>query len=197
MEVDRPPTPQNFHAWDQIIYTIDPTLGNFFIKPNALSILMTFPAVDPSLKHLVEKILPLSTYYSSVEAFVETHARFEYGIVNHALSAAIKTFLKQYTSFIAQLEHQFHTCNTFTLQKVWFYAQDTMHSMKILQNLVTTIRSIQVTIENEESNEDDIEAVIEGLKEEEANGSDRKIPEQQKGGAILNVLAERLIGLSG
>ncbi|KAG1302272.1 hypothetical protein G6F64_011071 [Rhizopus arrhizus] len=178
MEVDRPPTPQNFHAWDQIIYTIDPTL-------------------DPSLKHLVEKILPLSTYYSSVEAFVETHARFEYGIVNHALSAAIKTFLKQYTSFIAQLEHQFHTCNTFTLQKVWFYAQDTMHSMKILQNLVTTIRSIQVTIENEESNEDDIEAVIEGLKEEEANGSDRKIPEQQKGGAILNVLAERLIGLSG
>ncbi|CAO3688904.1 unnamed protein product [Rhizopus stolonifer] len=169
---------KNFQDWDQINYAIDSTL-------------------DPSLKHLVEKILPLSTYYSSVESFIEVHSRFEYGIVNHALGAAIKTFLKQYTSFIAQLEHQFHTSNTFTLQKVWFYAQDTLHSMKILHSLVMTIRSIQVPTENLEEDEDDIDAVIEGLKEEGANGSDKNIPEQQKGGAILNILADRLVGLSG
>ncbi|KAI9245069.1 Spc98 family-domain-containing protein [Sporodiniella umbellata] len=168
-----------FENWNQISYVIDPTL-------------------DPSLKNLVEKFLPLSTYYSSVNAFVEVRARFEYGLVNHALGAAMKAFLKQYKTFIAQLDGQFHTSNTFTLQKIWFYAQDTLHSMNILHSLVTAIRSIQVMTEIAESDEDDIEAVIEGLKEdEETKSSDKIIPEQQKGGAILNILANRLVELSG
>lgn len=115
-------------------------------------------------------------------------------MINHALTAAIKTFLKEYTSFIAQLEHQFHTSNTFTLHKLWFYAQDTLHSMKVLYDLVMTIRLVKDNVlEDEES--DDIEAVIEGLTEKKA--SERKIPDHQKGGYILNILAERLIGLSG
>ncbi|ORE20229.1 hypothetical protein BCV71DRAFT_89003 [Rhizopus microsporus] len=175
MDVDQRPQLEDFYTWDQLTYTIDSTL-------------------DPSLKHLVEKILPLSTYYSSIDAFTETYSRYEYGMINHALTAAIKTFLKEYTSFIAQLEHQFHTSSTFTLHKLWFYAQDTLHSMKVLYDLVMTIRLVKDNVlEDEES--DDIEAVIEGLTEKKA--SERKIPDHQKGGYILNILAERLIGLSG
>lgn len=148
--------------------------------------------VDPSLKHLVEKILPLATYYVSVNDFVEVYSRFEYGTINHALCSAIQVFLKDYLSFIAQLEHQFQTSTTFTLQKLWFYAQDTLRTMKVLHNLSMSIRSIQIPPKNDH----DIDSVIEGLQQEEAS-DELQIPVERKGGAILNILSERLIGLSG
>lgn len=148
--------------------------------------------IDPSLKHLVEKILPLATYYVSVNDFVEVYSRYEYGTINHALCAAIQVFLKDYLSFIAQLEHQFQTCTTFALQKLWFYAQDTLKIMKVLHDLAMTIRSIQIAPKSDQ----DIDAVIEGLQQEEAS-DEPQVPVERKGGAILNILSERLIGLSG
>lgn len=151
--------------------------------------------LDPSLKHLVEKILPLATYYMSVNAFVDQFSRFEYGTVNHALCAGMRVFIKEYLTFIAQLEHGFQTSASFTLQRLWFHAQELLQSMKILHNLAMTIRSIKSSKSTNEE-EDNIEAVIEGLQQEETNG-EVHISENQKGGAILNILAERLIGLSG
>lgn len=141
---------------------------------------------------MVEKILPLATYYASVNDFVEVYSRFEYGTINHALCAAIQVFLKEYLSFIAQLEHQFQTSTTFTLQKIWFYAQDTLKIMKVLHDLSITIRSIQIPPKSDQ----DIDAVIEGLQQEETS-DEPQIPVERKGGAILNILSERLIGLSG
>lgn len=129
----------------------------------------------------------------SVDAFVDIHARFEYGTVNHALCSAIRVFIKEYLTFMAQLEHQFQTSSSFTLQKLWFFAQDTLQNMKVLHDLAMTIRSIQVIPQSDR--EDDIDAVIEGLQEEASD--DANIPEERKGGAILNILSERLIGLSG
>ncbi|KAI8642320.1 Spc98 family-domain-containing protein [Parasitella parasitica] len=167
---------QDENTWNLITYTIDPTL-------------------DPSLNHLAEKILPLATYYMSTNAFIDQFSRFEYGTVNHALCAGMRVFVKEYMTFIAQLEHEFQTSTSFTLQRLWFHAQELLQSMKILHNLAMTIRSIKSSkiVDDEEDN---IEVVIEGLQQEEANG-EVQIPENQKGGAILNILAERLIGLSG
>lgn len=50
--------------------------------------------IEPSLRDLVSRILPLASIYLSLEAFVELHSRFEYGFVSHALCAAIRTLLK-------------------------------------------------------------------------------------------------------
>ncbi|KAI8337389.1 gamma-tubulin complex component protein [Choanephora cucurbitarum] len=162
-------------AWDSIEYTIDPTL-------------------DPSLQHLVKKILPLATYYVSIESFIDQYSRFEYGTVNHALCAGMRVFIKEYLTFVAQLEHLFQTSTQFTLQRLWFYAQDLLSSMKIMHDLCMCIRSVKQNQRTQEE-EDDIEAVIEGLQAE--NSDEIIIPERQKGGAILNILSERLIGLSG
>ncbi|CEP11290.1 hypothetical protein [Parasitella parasitica] len=167
---------QGENSWNSITYTIDPTL-------------------DPSLKHLLEKILPLATYYMSTSAFIDQFSRFEYGTVNHALCAGMRIFVKEYLTFVAQLEHGFQTSASFTLQKLWFHAQELLQSLKILHNLAMAIRSIKSS-NNVDGEEDNIEAVIEGLQQEEANG-EVQISENQKGGAILNILAERLIGLSG
>ncbi|GAA5803659.1 hypothetical protein HPULCUR_009142 [Helicostylum pulchrum] len=162
-------------AWNAIKYDIDPTL-------------------DPSLKHLVEKLLPLATYYTSVDAFVNLCSRYEYGTINHALCSGIRVFIKEYLTFMAQLEHQFQTSTRFTLQRLWFYAQSTIQNMKVLHDLAMTIRAIQIPPKNDE--EEDFDAVIEGLQKEEAS-DEIHIPEERKGGAILNILSERLIGLSG
>lgn len=137
----------------------------------------------------------MATYYQSINAFVDQYSRFEYGTVNHALCAGIRIFLKDYLTFIAQLEHEFKTSATFTLQKLWFYAQDLLQSMKIIHQLATTIRFISTKV-TEEDEENNINAVIEDLQQQELQG-EVQIPEKQKGGAILNILAEGLIGLSG
>ncbi|CAO3622233.1 unnamed protein product [Cunninghamella blakesleeana] len=163
-------------TWDTIKYNVDSTL-------------------DPSLRHMVEKLLPLATYYMSIDSFVEQFSRFEYGTVNHALCSAIRVFLKEYLNFIAQLEHQFQTSNQFTLHLLWFFAQDTLQQMRILHQLTNVIRGLGKKVLNDED-EDDIDAVLEGLKSAESS-DDIQIPDKQKGAAILNILSDRLIGLSG
>ncbi|KAI9486037.1 MAG: gamma-tubulin complex component protein [Benjaminiella poitrasii] len=165
-------------AWEDMKYNIDPTL-------------------DPSIKHLVEKILPLATYYLSIHSFVEQFSRYEYGTVNHALCAGIREFLKDHMIFVSQIENEFQTSTTFTLQRLWFYAQEYLQTLKIVNNLVTTIRSIQ-TVDVSKDEEDNIDAVIEDLQQQQEGAQDEiRISERQKGGSILNILAERLIGLSG
>ncbi|KAI8393950.1 Spc98 family-domain-containing protein [Radiomyces spectabilis] len=171
------PPSENDDAWDSIQYNVDPTL-------------------DASLKHLVEKLLSIATYYISVQAFVDEIGRYEYGTINHALGSAIKTFLKEYLTFIAQLEHQFNTSSSFTLQRFWFYCQEPLQMMKILHTLAMKLRHLRRSSSFGDTPEDEFEAVLEGLKTED-QGTDIQIPEKQKGGAILNVLAKRLISLSG
>ncbi|KAI8985169.1 gamma-tubulin complex component protein, partial [Pilobolus umbonatus] len=152
--------------------------------------------IDPSLKHLVEKLLPLSTYYQSINAFVDNYSRFEYGTINHALCAAIRVFLKEYLLFIAQLEHQFETSTSFTLQQLWFFSQDTLQNMRILHNLATTIRKIKRDMNDSMEGEDSFEAVFKKLNQEDTS-EEVQIPENQKGGAILNILVGKLTSFSG
>ena len=50
--------------------------------------------VDPSLRDLVERILPLATYYTGITSFIEARSHLDFGLVNHALCAAIREMLK-------------------------------------------------------------------------------------------------------
>ena len=49
---------------------------------------------DSSLSDLVERVLPLGTYYTAISAFIENRSHLECGLVNHALSAAIREMLR-------------------------------------------------------------------------------------------------------
>lgn len=50
--------------------------------------------LDSSVRDLVERILPLGTYYTAISAFIEHRSHLDYGLVNHALCAAIRDMLK-------------------------------------------------------------------------------------------------------
>lgn len=93
---------------------------------------------DPSLHEMVKRILPLLSHYSTITHFIDEKSHFGYGLVNHALSAAMRHLLKDYFILIAQLEHQ-HRQNTLSLQKLWFYIQPTMRTMEVMASIADII----------------------------------------------------------
>lgn len=52
------------------------------------------PSLDPSLTRLVEKILPLATFYTAVSAFVDLRNEMGFGMVCHALASGIRGVLR-------------------------------------------------------------------------------------------------------
>ncbi|XP_025097324.1 gamma-tubulin complex component 2-like [Pomacea canaliculata] len=95
-------------------------------------------SLDPSLHELVRRILPLCSNYSTVVRFIEEKSAFEYGLVNHALSAAMRSLIKDYMVLVAQLEHQYRV-GQLSLQKMWFYLQPTMRTLDILASIANSI----------------------------------------------------------
>ncbi|XP_062821315.1 gamma-tubulin complex component 2 isoform X2 [Anolis carolinensis] len=96
------------------------------------------PNLDMSVKELVGRILPVAASYSGVTRFVEEKASFEYGQVNHALAAAMRTLVKEYMILVTQLEH-LQRQGLLSLQKLWFYIQPTMRTMEILASIATAV----------------------------------------------------------
>ncbi|KAL8599173.1 hypothetical protein ACOMHN_007889 [Nucella lapillus] len=95
-------------------------------------------SLDPSLHELVCRILPLCSSYSTVVRFIEEKSAFEYGLVNHALCAAMRSLIKDYMVLVAQLEHQYRGGHL-SLQKMWFYLQPTMRTLDILASIANSI----------------------------------------------------------
>ncbi|GFR65977.1 gamma-tubulin complex component [Elysia marginata] len=95
-------------------------------------------SLDVSTQTLVQRILPLCANYSTVVRFIEEKSLFEYGLVNHALSAAMQTLIKDYMVLVAQLEQQLKL-GQLTLQKMWFYLQSTMKLLDILASVANSI----------------------------------------------------------
>ncbi|KAK2180083.1 hypothetical protein NP493_457g05005 [Ridgeia piscesae] len=94
--------------------------------------------LEVTLKELVKRILPLCSNYSIVVRFIEEKSAFEYGLVNQALSSAMRTLIKDYLVLVAQLEHQFRQ-GQLSLQKFWFYIQPTARTMEILTSVANSI----------------------------------------------------------
>ncbi|PNF14012.1 Gamma-tubulin complex component 2 [Cryptotermes secundus] len=111
----------------------DPLQGPYETRMFSIS-----ESVDPSLREFTEKILPLASHYSMVMRFIQEKSQFEYGQVNHALTAAMTALMKDYMVFVAQLETA-HRKGSFTLHKLWFFIQPTLHTMEILANIASTI----------------------------------------------------------
>uniref|UniRef100_A0A9L0TB72 Gamma-tubulin complex component n=1 Tax=Equus caballus TaxID=9796 RepID=A0A9L0TB72_HORSE len=96
------------------------------------------PNLDLSIRELVNRILPVAASYSTVTRFIEEKSSFEYGQVNHALAAAMRTLVKEYLILVTQLE-QLQRQGLLSLQKLWFYIQPAMRTVDILASLATSV----------------------------------------------------------
>ncbi|KIY61518.1 hypothetical protein CYLTODRAFT_384578 [Cylindrobasidium torrendii FP15055 ss-10] len=164
--------------------------------------------LDPSLQDLVQRILPLGMYYTTITTFIEQRSHSSFGLVNHALCAAIRDMLKDYQTLLSQLEHAFNYSSSFSLQKMWFYVHPTVHTMALIYQLVTELSEEEE--EEEEDDDDDEDDEVEKRNQalgigtaklksiiaaQSAHTSTRQIP--IKGGEVLSILAARTQNMSG
>ena len=80
-------------------------------------------------------MLPLCNNHDEVQEFVNIHSQFEFGLVSHAMCGAIRVLLKEYLLLVTQLDTEFMKADL-TLQKVWFYVQNSIRIMENLKRLV-------------------------------------------------------------
>ncbi|KIO16136.1 hypothetical protein M407DRAFT_233494, partial [Tulasnella calospora MUT 4182] len=166
------------------------------------------PSIDPSLRDLVQRILPLATYYTAICAFIENRSALECGLVNHALCASIREMLnKDYLTLLAQLEHQFNTAPAFSLQKLWFYVHPTLHTLSLIWSLTDELtKADSLGDDNEEESDEEVDE-IDAIDEELglAIGKKGKLKALDvlddagiiKGGEVVAVLWERVTNMSG
>ncbi|KAF7294696.1 Spindle pole body component [Mycena indigotica] len=173
------------------------------------------PALDSSLRDLVERILPLGTYYTAISSFVELRSHLDFGLVNHALCASIRDMLKDYQTLLSQLEHAFSTSPQFSLQKLWFYLHPTIHTLSLIYQLVLELGSADdpsadLDSSSSSSSDPDEDARNEALglggaklkamlSEMDKNGLDVAGGSgiAVKGGEVLAILYERMQNMSG
>ncbi|TDL20542.1 hypothetical protein BD410DRAFT_829604 [Rickenella mellea] len=121
---------------------------------------VTAPSLDASLRDLVERILPLATYYTAIASFIEQRSHLDYGLVNHALCASIRDMLKEYHTLLSQLEHAYTTSPHFSLQKLWFYVHPTLHTLHLIYTLITDLAAADASSpSSSEESEDESEEI--------------------------------------
>ena len=156
--------------------------------------------LDPSLRDLTNSMLKMATHYSAIEAFVEVQSREDYGSVNHALCAAIRTLLKDYLILIAQLEMKVINDTSFTLHQMHISVMPTAQSLAQLYALAQELLKKNSLLEDDPDDsmdEFDADNIIERLRE----GGDLLPGSLSKkrciGGNVLALLTQRLATYSG
>ncbi|KAI1258389.1 Spc98 family-domain-containing protein [Xylariaceae sp. FL1019] len=159
------------------------------------------PGLDPSLQDLTLSVLQMATHYSALEMFINVQSREEFGIVNHALCAAIRKFLHDYLIMIAQLETQFLTNETFTLHLLHVHTLPTSQMMSQLYALASDLLKRNALLDDEseeDSDSEDYDKVIENLKR--GGGlvpGNMAVKKVCKGGAVIDLVTKRLETMSG
>ncbi|GMK55329.1 hypothetical protein CspeluHIS016_0203850 [Cutaneotrichosporon spelunceum] len=168
------------------------------------------PSLDLSLLSLVNRLLPLVTFFTSVEASIELRNSPEFGMVSHALGSGIRGMLKEYRVLTAQLESLFNTSSTFTLQTLYFHLHPTLHTMSLLSSLCLALETEDDPGESESDDDDDFGGMADelGLGGEGLKGLMKNLKAQEAGGLIgeggpvlggevLGIICERETTMSG
>lgn len=100
---------------------------------------------DASLCNLANRMLPLGKSYLRVSAFVASHLPgYVYGSVMQAFCEALDGMLREYGSFIADLEQQFRRPqsaeNFVTLRKLHAQLLPSLHTMATLEKATVAVR---------------------------------------------------------
>ena len=111
------------------------SIPSYFFVDRSLS------GMDPSLSFLVKRMLSLCDSYYVVSKFVETHVQYAFGRTVHALCAAMRELLKEYTLLVAQLEHQYRSGHL-TLQKMWYFLHPSISTLTSLATVCVEARDL-------------------------------------------------------
>jgi len=103
-------------------------------EEDAVTLTLDSRIKDTSLVSQVSRLLPCCSAYYGVQNYLHVHSRWEYGVVCHALSACIRSIIKEYLVVVAQLEFQFAS-RRLTLLRTFYYIQPSMHALTRLERV--------------------------------------------------------------
>ncbi|KAF4625743.1 hypothetical protein G7Y89_g12420 [Cudoniella acicularis] len=151
--------------------------------------------LDRSLQQLATSILKVATHYKATEAFIEVQSRAEFGLVNHALCAALRKSLRNYLVLIGQLETQFLTNSSFTLHVLNLYILPASRLMFQIYRLAHDISQRNALLKDQDSDDDfdDVSIILKSLRE----GGDAGLGRFFTGGSVLALVTERLELMAG
>ncbi|KAH8665084.1 Spc98 family-domain-containing protein [Tricladium varicosporioides] len=154
------------------------------------------PGLDRGLHDITTSILKIATHYIATEAFIEAQSRAEFGLVNHALCAAIRKLLHDYLVLIGQLETQFLTNSAFTLHVLSLHILPASRLMFQVYTLAHDISLRNALLKDQDSDnefDDDENDILLSLQQGGDIGSTRFC----MGGSILTLLTQRLEIMAG
>eukprot|EP00158_Paraphelidium_tribonemae_P007721 Partr_v1_DN28341_c2_g2_i1_m78734 putative Tubulin, gamma complex associated protein 2 len=102
-------------------------------------------SLDQSLRVSVQKFLPMGTYYTIIQAYVDEFSSHSHGYVHHALAGALRSLLEDFLLFVAEAEVKLSQPlteggDTFPgLGSLNAWSQPTIQRMKSLAELVVAI----------------------------------------------------------
>ncbi|OCF40305.1 gamma-tubulin complex component 2 [Kwoniella heveanensis CBS 569] len=168
------------------------------------------PSLDPSLLSLVERLLPLASFFTAVEVSMNARNAPEYGMVSHALGSGIRAMLKEYRVLTAQLESLFLSSPNFTLQTLYFHLHPTLHTMSLLASLCLSLEADEAEKDGSDVSDDDdgLGGMAEelGLGGAGLKGLMKNLQAQEGliggggpvlGGEVLGIISEREATMSG
>lgn len=97
--------------------------------------------LDPSMREMVTKMVPLSKYVMMVRRFSETKNAYTSGLVNQALAGAMRGMLLDWDLMVAQIESQLRSGKSFTLQALWYYVQSPLTAFQLVAKIASDICS--------------------------------------------------------
>eukprot|EP00971_Amphidinium_carterae_P131434 2603373-Amphidinium_carterae.1 len=93
---------------------------------------------DASTMQFLQKLLPVCENHTAVACFVKVHAQHEYGMVNHALCAALADLMQEFTVKVGELETMLRA-GTLTIAKLWYYIQPSLDTLSVLEKVVSQV----------------------------------------------------------
>eukprot|EP00798_Chlamydomonas_sp_ICE-L_P000238 gene238-4000_t len=101
-------------------------------------------ALDPCLREMVEKVVPICEYVAVLQRFIETRSSFHHGLVSHAVAAALRTLLQDWFLVVTQLEHQLRL-GVLSMQALVYYCQSPLNSLRLLASIAGEAASKKLT----------------------------------------------------
>jgi gamma-tubulin complex component 2 len=86
-------------------------------------------------------LLPVCESAVRVREFIKLHSRYEYGMVSHALCAALKKVMREFDILIAQLEVTF-AAGKLSLQKMVYLLQPSRVTLSLLEKLAARLKDV-------------------------------------------------------
>ena len=98
--------------------------------------------LDPSVREMVLKMMPLSKYVAMVRRFADTRSGYSWGLVSQALAGSMRSMLLDWELMLAQVEGQLRsgsTATSFTLQALWYYVQSPMAAFQVVAKIAADV----------------------------------------------------------